>query len=455
MEDNKKDVPESPMMSEEGKQELYMYSVLKMAKENSDSMRIPLTGLYGLKPFLFNANELMKNSFGSKFAVIRMDIYRFKTVNEFCGRKAGDALLKYIADTFREFESDDTIVGHLRADIFAMCVSYEDTQNLIDIVSYIKNKIDKYNISCKILPAFGICISKDGMDVSLMLDYADIAMQEIKGKAFKFYTFYDDNMRKNMLYEKKIENEILGAIESDYIKTYVQPKVDMRSGKIVGGEALVRWLHPADGFIYPDKFIPVLEKSGYILDVDKHIWKSICMFLGSRKENNKPIVPISVNVSRMHVYHGTFTKYLCRLVEKFNISPEYIPLEVTESAFTEKEWDLYKKMHYLQRKGFRVSMDDFGSGYSSLNMLKDENVDEVKIDKKFIDTINDNNSRIVIRHVISMLRELGIDIIVEGVETKEQADFLMENGCFYAQGYLYYKPMPIDEFGELLEKQQK
>lgn len=435
--------------------ELYLYSLRKMADSNINSGESPLTGLYGIKAFFYQANELMKNNQDKQFAVIRMDIYRFKTVNEFCGRQEGDSLLKYISALFGKYTGEYAVAGHFRADIFALCTAFKDKGQLIDIAKDIKKSIDNYEISCKIIPAFGICINDNDMDISLMCDYADLAIQNIKGKVFRVYEFYDADMRERMLVEKKIENDILPALKNNWIKPYVQPKVDMRSGAIVGGEALVRWQLPDGSMVYPDEFIPVIEKNGYVLDVDNYMWDRVCFYIKQLESKGVKPVPISINVSRMHVYQENFIERIKKLTDKYGVNPELIPLEITESAFTSEENSLYRKVKSLQDYGYRFSMDDFGSGYSSLGMLKDEHVDEVKIDKTFVDDIANEKGKVLLKNVIRMIKDLGIDMIAEGVETKEQADFLIENGCVYAQGYYYYRPMPIEDFVILLEKSSK
>ena len=432
------------------KDELYLYSLRKMADNNIDSNKSPLTGLHGIKAFFYQSNELIKNNPDKQFAIIRMDIYHFKTVNEFCGRDEADRLLKYISALFTEYTGDYAVAGHFRADIFTLCTAFDSRDQLIDITKSIKNSIDKYEIACKIIPAFGICINDGSMDISLMCDYADLALQRIKGKVFRVYEFYDTDMRERMLFEKKIENDVLPALKNDYIKAYVQPKVDMHNGHIIGGEALVRWQNDKE-MIYPDQFIPVLEKNGYVIDVDNFIWNKVCACIKMMEDKGIEPVPISVNVSRMHVYQEKFTENLKNMAGEYGIDPKYIPLEITESAFTKEEGSLFKKVQSLQGYGFKFSMDDFGSGYSSLGMLKSERVDEVKIDKTFVDDIATDKGKVLLGNVIRMINELGIDMIAEGVETKEQADFLKENGCMYAQGYYYYKPMPIEEFAKLLE----
>ena len=229
----------------------------------------------------------------------------------------------------------------------------------------------------------------------------------------------------------------------------------MRSGEIIGGEALIRWHSVKEGIIYPDEFIPVLEKSGYIVDVDAYVWEKVFAAIHIWKTGGITPVPISVNVSRSHVYQKSFAGVLEKLAQQYDVEPYYVPLEVTESMFTEYVDKLYKNITRLQSAGFRFSMDDFGAGYSSLNMLKDEPVDEVKIDRFFLKDIKKEKSQIVIRNVIHMIQELQLDMIVEGIETKEQAELLMNYGSYKAQGYYYYKPMPMVEFEQLLIKQQK
>lgn len=451
MKDKPKKITNSPMMTEKGREELYLYSLKKMAHDNTSEGQEELTKLYGIKPFFFKGNELIKENPERKFAVIQMNIYRFKTVNEFCGREEGDKLLKYIAECFRKYEGKYCIAAHFRADIFALCMNYENEKDIVNVIDAIYQDIVGYELPCRILPAFGVCVSEPGMDISLMCDYASLAIDNIKGKVFSYYSFYETKMRDLMLYEKRIENEVADAIQNGYIKVFVQPKVDMRTRKIIGGEALVRWIHPVDGMIYPDVFIPIFEKSGYIVDVDCYVWEQVFSTLQKWQDEGKQIVPISVNVSRLHVYQNDFTDFVMELAEKYQIAPSMVPLEVTESALVENEEALYQRISYLQTQHFKFSMDDFGSGYSSLNMLKDEHVDEIKIDKAFIDDIESEKSRIVIRNVINMIEELGIKLIAEGVETQKQAEFLIKHGCYHAQGYYYFKPMPIEEFGKLLQ----
>ena len=205
--------------------------------------------------------------------------------------------------------------------------------------------------------------------------------------------------------------------------------------------------------ISPGEFIPIFERNGFIMKLDFYVWEHACKLLRSWLDKGYDPMPISVNVSRSHVYQKSFAGVLEKLAQQYDVEPYYVPLEVTESMFTEYVDKLYKNITRLQSAGFRFSMDDFGAGYSSLNMLKDEPVDEVKIDRFFLKDIKKEKSQIVIRNVIHMIQELQLDMIVEGIETKEQAELLMNYGSYKAQGYYYYKPMT--EFEQLLIKQQK
>lgn len=430
--------------------ELYIYSLRKMAETNVASNRTNLTNLLNLRAFLFKADDLLRYS-TSKYAMIVMDIAGFKLVNEFCSRKVGDELLLFIADCFRLYESEETAVSHFRADIFALCTPYEEESDLIAIVEDLSAKIKSYPISCKIMPAFGICPTSDRkLSASYMQDYASIAQKTIKGNYFTNYAFFDNAMREKMIFERKIETDFDEAIDNDQFQLYIQPKVDMVTGHIVGGEALIRWIHPLDGLIPPDEFIPVLEKNTSVIDMDKFIWKKVFEFLASLKKEHQIEIPISINISRLHAYDDTLVETLLQLSSEYDIAPTMVPLELTESAYSANEGGMYDKIKALRKRGFLFSMDDFGSGYSTMNMLGNQPVDEIKIDKAFLYHMEDPKSQVIVSHSIQMIHALGLPIIVEGVENDFQKDLLIEWGCRYAQGYRFYKPMPVNEFKKIL-----
>lgn len=452
--DEKKEdiVDKLSMYTDETKKELYLYSLRKMAEHNMESNRNLITNLYNFRTFLYKTSEIMLENPQKKFAMIVLDIANFKTVNEFCGRDAGDKLLVAIADGLRKYEHEYAVASQFRADNFGLLLPFEEEQELIDITVELSKDIEEVKLSCKVLPAFGICIALDSsMPSTLMKDYATMAMKTIKGKFYANYAFFDEKMRRDMLLEKQIENDIVEALETDQFRIYIQPKVNMVTGKITGGEALIRWIHPVRGVIAPGDFIPVLEKNGFIINVDMHVWKEVFGILGKRLSEKKQVVPISLNISRLHAYQEGFKESLGNLSEEYGVPPAYVILELTESGFLENSDAMFKEMMQLKKAGFPISMDDFGTGYSTIVILKNQPVDEIKIDKAFIDDIENENSRVILSHTIAMLKELKVNITAEGVETKEQQDFLISCGCDEAQGYFYYKPMPIEEFEDLLD----
>ena len=451
-------VEASPQTTDAGKEELYLYSLRKMAEDNVENNRTELTHLHNMKSFFYLCGEMIKAEPDQKYSVVIMDIVQFKAVNEFCGRAEGDRLLKFIAECFQWYEDHrkDTYACHVRADIFCLCTQYEDVRELENIVSEIKTKIDEFPFTYKVQPSFGIGISPEREPaVSYLKDCATMAMNSVKGKVYQTYAIFGEKMRRQLMRERQVENDIVGALENGELVLYIQPKVNMSTGRIIGGEALVRWLHPEKGLVPPGEFIPVLEKNGFIINVDEYIWEKVFAYLGKLKEEGRELVPISINVSRLHAYDTQLAENLIRLREKYDIPAEYVPLELTESAFLEDEKGMYQRMENLRSQGFLVSMDDFGTGYSTMNMLKNQTLDEIKIDREFIRDLEKDKSQIIIRNTIAMLQQLAVHIVIEGVETEEQKNFLLGCGCTDAQGFLFHRPMPVEEFDRLLLQQER
>ncbi|MBQ8877354.1 MAG: EAL domain-containing protein [Lachnospiraceae bacterium] len=434
---------------------LYLYSLRKMAESNIEQNRIPLTNLMNLRAFLYKADDLIRYN-NEKYAIIVMDIAGFKMVNEFCSRETGDKLLVFISDCLRSYENDKTVAAHFRADIFALCTPYQTEDDLVEIVNDLSERIRAFPIACKVMPAFGICTAQGKeLSASYIQDYAFIAQKTVKGKYFTNYAFFDNTMRDKMLLEKRIENGFDEALATNQFRLYIQPKVQMDTGQIFAGEALVRWLHPVEGLISPAAFLPVLEKNASIIAMDKYIWKKTFRFVSEMRCDYGIDIPVSINISRIHAYDDTLVETLINLSVGYQVPPHLIPLELTESAYSENEEIMYDKIKALKDYGFFLSMDDFGSGYSTLNMLVERPVDEVKFDRGFLFHLENPKYRTLLSHTIHMLHDLGLPIIIEGVETESQKNLLLEWGCKQAQGFLFYKPMPVEDFKELLIKQTK
>lgn len=439
--------------TEEGRDELYLYSLRKMADENVQKDVNLLTNLPTLRSFFLTGDEVMMNHPETEFALVLLDISQFKAVNEFCGRSAGDYVLIQIAEYLKKLANERPLscVCHMRADVFVFLTAYLGEDDIVSVVNEFKDAIDDIKVDCKLLPAFGICTTiNNGRATSYLKDCATRALNTIKGKFYASYAFFDEEMRTKQLKHKKIENEIVPALKNEELKLFIQPKVDMTNGKIIGGEALVRWVKPDNTIVSPGDFIPVLEKDGFIINVDYYMWEQVFAFISDMLEKRQQPVPISINVSRVHAYDTDFMGVLKQLAEKYDVPATYVPLELTESAFSDNENKMYECMRELRVQGFKVSMDDYGTGYSNMRMLKNEPVDEIKVDRAFVNDINSDKGRIIMKHTLGMLKELGANVIIEGVETEDQKDFLIECGCKKAQGFLFYRPMPAEKFKELI-----
>lgn len=458
--------------TEQGKEELREFTRKRVAEVNAEEEQKALEGapsvfqgaftnvtnLPGLRVFFYESDQMVVANPEKRFGVIVMDIAQFKAVNEFCGRKAGDDLLMYISGMFVEYEKsrEFTKVGHPRADNFVLCTAYKHVSELEEIASTLYDSIISFPLSYRVLPSFGICASQEqNPSVSFMKDCATIALNSIKGKFYAKYALFDNEMRSQMLREKQVENDIVHALERCELTLYVQPKVDMRDGKIYGGESLIRWIHPELGLISPGDFIPVLERNGFIIDVDYFIWELVFKYLSALKAAGRPLIPISINISRVHVHDLSLVNRLIELSVNYGVEPKYVPLELTESAFEADEQNIYRRMELLRNYGFKISMDDFGTGYSSMQMLTNQPLDEVKIDGSFLRHLDNPKSRVVLEYTIKMLKELDTKFIVEGVETEDQRELLISMGCYNAQGFHFYRPMPVEDFNKLLISNEK
>lgn len=449
-------IEQSAQMTETGKQELYMYSLRKLANKQTVVEINSLTKLHNAAAFFYSAGEMIRSHPYEKYGVIVMDILQFKAVNEFCGRSEGDRLLIYIAELLRCYENSRpyTEICHVRADNFCLCTAYKDPQELAQIADEIADAVHDFPFKYHVHMSFGICASEEERPaVSYLKDCATMALETIKGKFFTNYAFFDEQMRRRMLMERQVENDIVSAMEAGLLVPYIQPKVDLRTKKVIGGEALVRWVDPERGVIAPNSFVPILEKNGYIIRVDKCVWEQVFRYLKSVKDAGRALVPISINVSRIHIYDDDFCSFLEELCRMYEIPPQYVPLELTESAFLEDDVKMYERMHMLRQKGFLISMDDFGTGYSSMNMLKNQPVDEIKMDRTFIEDIENEKSRIILEYMVKMLKALDNEIIIEGIETEEQRQLMIDCGITKAQGYFFYYPLPVAEFDALLQTQ--
>lgn len=423
------------------------------------SERDPVTGLYTKLKFYQKVRQMLTDVEGEKFAFVRVDIDRFKMINNFYGIKEGDRVLKSIAQELIRISKvfDNFLYARLENDVFACCLPYKE-ENIELLVNALQLNLRKVNKDYNIKVSCGVYVINDyNMDVSEMYDRAYLAAKNCKGKFVQNVAYYDESMIENMRQEQFIINEVNKALEEEQFDVYLQPKINLITDKPYGAEALVRWMHPTKGMIAPGDFIPIYERNGIIGRLDQYMWRQVCKLLRKWLDEGKNPDPISVNVSRVNIYNPHLVEIFNKLITEFRIPPHLLNLELTESAFMEDQALVMKTMKRLHEIGFQIMMDDFGSGYSSLNVLKDMEVDYLKIDMKFLQQDEGFNGKgeKVLTSVVRMAKWLHLPSIVEGVETQEQVDFLKCIGCEYAQGFYFAKPMPVDEYEKYIKKEQK
>lgn len=410
-----------------------------------------LTGIYNKQAFYAKTKEMLLDNPDKNFDLLRINIERFKVLNDLFGESTGDKLLRYIGKFLKEINLPLCVSGRLYADNFVVC--YEagkgDSRRMINTLQMVA---DSFAINNRTILSFGLYrIDDKTLPVSVMCDRANMALWKAKGNFKNPYCEYDEKMRQQVLKEQKIINTMEMAIQNKEFTLYLQPKYDIEKGTIIGAEALVRWISLENGFISPGDFIPVFENNGFVYEVDKFIWEESCRYLRKWLDEGREVHPISVNVSRIDLYDPKLVQHLVDLREKYQLPSQYLELEITESAYTEDPEQIITITRQLREAGFVILMDDFGTGYSSLNMLKDIQIDVLKLDMGFLKS-SDYSAKggNILTAILKMAESLKMQTIAEGVETKEQVEFLKSIGCKYVQGFYYSKPLPVGEFEKLI-----
>lgn len=415
-----------------------------------------LTGIYNKNKFYKSTREMLLANPGADFVLIRFDVDRFQLINSFFGIQEGDRLLKYIAKMLSGYVSDKqpSAYGRIEADVFCLCFPSSYIADIETSMSKIRDLVASYNLNYDIVPSCGIYYITDrGMPIEIMYDRATLAAKRCKGNYVNFYAVYDGSMSAQIVREQEITNEMSSALATGQFQIYLQPKYHIASNRPVGAEALVRWFHPQKGLIPPGDFVPVFERNGFIPKLDYYVWEEVCRLLRKWADEGRELYPISVNISRVDLYNPRLAEKVIELTEKYDLPSELLNLELTESAYTDNPVAMSETMAKLQSKGFTIMMDDFGSGYSSLNILKDISVDVLKIDMRFLSkTKIPGRGENIIASVVRMAKWLHIPVIAEGVETKDQVEFLRSIGCEYVQGFYFAKPMPVEAYADLVEK---
>lgn len=432
---------------------------LKEAVENNieladlpemDEMNSVLKGIGRRRKFRRNVNNLLISS-SRNIGFIQFDIRKFKIVNDLYGEKFGDQVLDFITHQLKEYCNDQQYFVNLRSDVFMVVTEYDEEEELVNFVHQLDDRIRSFK-EVKLQFVYGIYIADDRtMELRQMEDRSAMARKAAKNNILTNILFYNEQF-KELLYNRKfIEENMQAAISERQFLMYLQPKYSIVKNEIIGAEALVRWKHPDRGMIYPNQFIPIIEENGFIKKVDYYIWREACRFIKKCQDAGINSCPISVNVSRTHLHDNECLQVLTDMIQECDINKKLLELEITETA---SDQQISKKALQLKEAGFTLLMDDFGSGYSSLNILLETPFDVIKLDKKFMENmIVSSKGRLILEQVVLMADKLELGLLAEGVETKEQIEMLRNIGCDQVQGYYYAKPMPEEKFFELLKQQ--
>ena len=413
-----------------------------------------LTELYNRETFYEKAAEMIKENPEVQYSIVYLDISCFKVVNDLFHAETGNLILKTAANYFKKkINPQIGLSGRIEADHFVLCVP-QDTLDMDRLMKELDDTIKTLGISHNILFFAGVYPVLDvNLPVDQMCDRARMALSKIKGNYVRRYNFYDVGMRDRMLKEQMIVRDMEFALKDNQFTIFLQPIFRPETNEIVSAEALVRWFHPDSGMISPGYFIPVFERNGFIVKLDRFVWETVCKFLRGRLDAGKKIVPISVNVSRLNFYSFDLLIFLLNLLKKYNLEPWMLKLEVTESAYTDNPQQLIKIISQFKENGFPILMDDFGSGYSSLNMLKNIDIDVLKVDMAFVREIElSERARTILLMIIGLAKELGMGVVTEGVETQTQLDYITNMGSVDIQGYYFSKPLAVKDFVSLFDK---
>lgn len=421
--------------------------------------RDPLTGLYNREAFYRRTKAVLAANQNRQFLIVRFDIDRFKAYNDVYGVPAGDKLLAGLARALRKRKRPElTIFGRLEADHFVFLLPAESFQ-VFDWTADQMEFFDNEALGYRLTSSVGIYeVIDHDMDVSLMCDRALLALRTVKDSYTNKTAWYDESLRDQLMREQTMIDEMEHALRDGQFVVFFQPLINYTDHSMIGAEALVRWSHPKQGLIPPDAFIPLFEKNGFILRLDAYVWEKSCQYLRSWLDQGDLFapVPVSVNISRCDLYDLELCDRLHKLIEKYQLPYSLLKLEITESAYMDDPAQLIDVVSRLRSGGFTVEMDDFGSGYSSLNMLKDVPVDVLKLDTRFLSESEHNvRATTILSSIIHMARELNLSVIAEGVETQTQADYLNSLSCINMQGYYFGRPMPVVEFEQLIALQRK
>ncbi len=414
-----------------------------------------LTGIYNKETFFLEASKFIERNPDTIYVVVVWDIDRFKAINEMMGTNAGDRLIIEFAEVLKKsLPCDECLYGRIESDHFITMAPLRFHERNVELMRKLAySEFKWYSIDHKIYMHVGCYrLEPQDDDIAIACDRATMALQAVKDSYINRINYFSREMRDALLFEQELVRNADSAITNNEFFVMYQPIVDSHTKEIVSAEALVRWKRPDGSLISPAYFVPVFEKNGFISKIDLFVWEEVCRFQSERKAEGKKTVPISVNLSRIDFYNERLYEELKRVMDSYDIDSSMIKLEVTESAYMDQPEILQSIVDRFRSSGYKILMDDFGSGFSSFNMLKDFSVDSLKIDMKFMDSI-DTSERAgnILYSIIQMAKAIHMEIVAEGVETDNQYEMLRNMDCDCIQGYYFYRPMLQKDFIEQIE----
>ena len=401
--------------------------------------------------FVKKGNKLLKKKSASNdYAVLHFKMRKYRSFCTCFGVKEGEELIEQMYQVLKKYVKRNELMAYKQNAEFGLVLSYTDEQQLCERIEMLARVLDAVLPKMKLYFAVGIYkVQRKDRDIEQLYNNAVLACDMLGDEAENKIVFFDVEMNKRRLWERKVEDDMDAALVRHEFQVYLQPKISTAGEDLAGAEALVRWIHPQEGFIPPNKFIPIFESNGFILKLDDYMLEEIAKQQALWIRQGRKVVPISVNISRAHFAKEDLAEHICSIVDKYQVPHNVIELELTESAFFDDKQILLQTVKKLREAGFPVSMDDFGAGYSSLNSLKEMQLDVLKLDADFFRGVEaQDRGLLIVSEVIDLAKKLNMKIVAEGIESREQVDFLTEQECDLIQGYFFAKPMPIHEFEE-------
>lgn len=440
---------------------LWIISMCQAIARNDDFNRLlkiayfdELTGISNHKKFELNVSEILRIGRYKKYALISVDICKFKIINDFYGEDVANDILKGIAELLKKETAKEELVARDQGDIFLLLWRYDTLEKLDDRIKRMDTKMCWAYAEQSVHFRYGVYpIPEEPEDVARMINFASMARDRNEENKETNIGYLDNDEREQLRWEKVLEGEMETALLNKEFTIYLQPKFLTDGSRVGGAEALVRWDSPSRGRISPGDFIPLFERNGFIMKLDDYMLEEVCKEQRKWLNDNKELITISVNVSRVHLMDANLVQGIVAIVDRYHLPHSCIELELTESAFFDDKQVLVNTIRRLQSHGFKVSMDDFGAGYSSLNSLKDLPLDVIKLDAEFFHDARDpERGEKIIKNTIEMAKNLNMKIVAEGIEKEEQVKFLDSIGCDLIQGFYFAKPMTVKEFEMLVYK---